>query len=128
MGVSARRNSCATGKLFNIASGIVAFFCCVSAEATLTVRDHIQNVSKAEYQASMNIWLDGVIGALLASNADLKLTRKVSPLFCMPSGSSINSADAMKLIDKEVGSHRWKDSVPLTTILLDALQRTYPCN
>lgn len=96
--------------------------------AAPTVRDHLQNVSKADYQASMNIWFDGAISALLAGNADLTQTRKVPPLFCLPKGQGISSSDAMKLVDRELGNRRWKDFVPLTTVLLDVLQRTYPCN
>lgn len=110
-------------------AGILMALCFSSmAFAAPTVRDHLQNASKADYQASMNIWLDGVISAFLAGNADLAQTRKESPLFCLPQGQGISSADAMKLVDQEAGSRRWKDFVSLTTVLLDALQRSYPCN
>ncbi len=110
------------------AGSLVAMFFCSVAFAAPTVRDHLQNASKADYQANMNIWFDGAVSAFLAGNADLTQTRKVPPLFCLPKGQGINSADAMKLIDQEIGSRRWKDFVPLTTVLLDALQRSYPCN
>lgn len=115
-------------RLSAIAGTLIALSFSSMAVAAPTVRDHLQNISKTDYQASMNIWLDGAIGAFLAGNADLTQTRKEPPLFCLPKGQSINSADAMKLIDQEVSSRRWKDWVPLTTVLLDALQRSYPCN
>jgi hypothetical protein len=123
-----RKELCFLWTLSAIAGSLIALCFCSMAVAAPTVRDHLQNVSKTDYQASMNIWLDGAIGALLAGNADLKQTRKVSPLFCLPKGQGISSANAMKLIDQEIGNRRWKDWVPLATVLLDALQRSYPCN
>ncbi len=111
-----------------ITGSLIALCFTSMAFAAPTVRDHLQNVSKAEYQASMNIWFDGAMSAFLAGNADLTQTRKVSPLFCLPKGQGVSSADAMKLINQEVDSRRWKDFVPLPTVLLDALQRSFPCN
>lgn len=107
--------------------GLVALFNWSTVDAAPTVRDHMQYASKSDYQASMNIWLDGAIGAFLAGNADLTQTRKNPPLFCLPKGQSINSAGALKLIDQAIGTRRWKEWVPLSTVLLDALQHTYPC-
>lgn len=115
-------------RLTVIAGGLIALSFSSMSFSAPTVRDHLQNVSKSEYQTSMNIWLDGAIAAFLAGNARLTLTRKAVPLFCLPKGQSINSADAMKLIEQGVGQRKWKDFVPLTTVLLDALQRSYPCN
>ena len=115
-------------RLTAIVGSLIALSFSSMSVAAPTVRDHLQNVSKSEYQTSMNIWLDGSIAAFLAGNAELTLTRKDTPLFCLPKGQSINSADAMKLIEQGVGERRWKDFVPLTTVLLDALQRSYPCN
>lgn len=115
-------------RLTVFAGGLIALSFSSMSFSAPTVRDHLQNVSKPEYQTSMNIWLDGAIAAFLAGNAELTLTRKAAPLFCLPKGQSINSADAMKLIEQEVGQRKWKDFVPLTTVLLDALQRSYPCN
>jgi hypothetical protein len=111
-----------------VVGSLMAFCFSSVAFSSPTVGDHQQNVSKADYQASMNIWFDGAISAFLAGNADLTQTRKVAPLFCLPKGQGISSADAMKLVNQEIGSRRWKDFVPLTTVLLDALQRSYPCN
>jgi len=111
-----------------VAGSLMAFCFSSMAFAAPTVGDHQQNVSKADYQASMNIWFDGAISAFLAGNADLTQTRKVTPLFCLPKGQGISSAVAMKLVNQEIGSRRWKDFVPLSTVLLDALQRSYPCN
>lgn len=107
--------------------GLVALFNWSTADAAPTVRDHIQHASKSEYQASMNIWFDGAIGGFLAANADLTQTRKESALFCLTKGQSINSADALRLIDQAIGTRRWKEWVPLSTVLLEALQHTYPC-
>lgn len=98
------------------------------ADAMPTVRDHLQNISKPDYQASMNIWLDGAIGAFMSGNADLTITRRAPALFCLPKGQGINSADAMKLVNQGVESRRWKDWTPLSSVLLDELQRAYPCN
>ena len=94
--------------------------------AAPTVRYHLQNASKAEYQASMNVWLDGAISAYLAMNAELLLARKEPQLFCLK-GQPINSAGAMKLLDQGVNSGKWKDWVPLGSVLLDVLEQTYPC-
>lgn len=107
---------------------LVTICCCSSgALADPTVRDHIQRQNNPEYQANMVIWLDGAIASLLSANADLKLNRKQSPLFCLPPKKGLNSAEAMKLINKEIARRRWKDFVPLSTVLLDALQQSYPC-
>lgn len=123
-----RKKLCILCRQSATAGSLIALLVSSMAHAAPTVRDHLQNVSKADYQASMNIWFDGVISGFLAGNADLTQSRKVSPLFCLPKGRGISSADAMKLVDQEVGSRRWKDSVPLSTVLLDALQQSYPCN
>ena len=110
-----------------IAALVIALYSSPMAFAGPTVRDHLQNSHKDEYQANMNIWLDGVVGAFLAGNAELIHTRKQTPLFCIPKDQGISSADSMRLINSEVASRRWKDFVPLSSVLLDALQRSYPC-
>lgn len=109
-----------------IALGAGALFSCMVGAAP-TVRDHMQQSSKADYQASMNIWLDGAIGAFLAGNADLTQTRKATPLFCLPKGEGLSSADAMNLIMQSMRTRQWQEWVPLSTVLLDALQHKYPC-
>lgn len=105
----------------------MAICCCSSVVfASPTVRDHLRNQNDPTYQANMVVWLDGAIASLLAANADLKLTRHQKPLFCQGK-RGLSSADAMKLINKEISRRRWKDFVPLSTVLLDALQQSYPC-
>jgi hypothetical protein len=110
-------------------AGWVLSICFSSAAiAAPTVKDHLQSVARADYQASMIIWSDGAIGGFLAANSHLTQIRNETPLFCLPKGQGINSKEAMKLIDQGVGSRQWEDWVPLSTVLLDSLQKSYPCN
>ena len=98
------------------------------ALAAPTVRDHLQNISRAEYQASMNIWFDGAVTAFLAGNAELTQIRNTPPLFCLQKGQTISSADTLKLVNQEISSQQWRDNIPPSIVLLGALKRSFPCN
>lgn len=94
-----------------------------------------EGIDVSEYEASgnsayINNYLQGVISAYVAANADLTV-RKQRPLFCPPPLLRLQGANVNEILDSEIQYLRrapdFKPYFPIEHILLSGMRRIFPC-
>ncbi len=100
--------------------------------AEVTVRAYEQGKTDSSVAESLRLYIAGVAEGFRVADVQCRRTRDSRPLFCLPKRYTFGSVDYSTLVDSEIGRRRDAGERNLEDryieqLLLDALQRRYPC-
>ena len=107
--------------------------CSTSAHAeTLLLKKYRQAHAAGPLPDSILNYISGIADGLETSNIVLSWKKKPM-LFCQPESLALNSQNFITIIDTEIkrriasGEKPYGDEYPVMLILVDGMQRTFPC-
>ncbi len=116
---------------------LAAVLVSTTVQAALTVEDY-QNMQKKHgkdnkaIELQVRMYLDGLLDGLFMVSRDVP---KHKQSWCIPSDEQITDELALKLFEKELKARKAEYAefselgiqVPFSLVMVDALQRAYPC-
>jgi hypothetical protein len=89
--------------------------------------DSYRNPKNENFRIFNRMYLDGVRGGLMASNAGIR-SRGGEMAFCMPPGLALSSEQAEEIMLKSADKRSAKGDWPVASLLLWGLRDTFPCD
>ena len=106
-------------------------FAC-SAHALPPNWNTVGQYSQVRDDERVKIYLAAAGGAYVAANAALEVRGKAK-LFCQPGSLTMNPENYISIFERYLGENHFTDGksltpIPIETVLLHALQSTFPCS
>jgi hypothetical protein len=117
-------------KKFTVGFFLAAVFLASTAQATMTIKDFkdAKRVGGQTWNLTQ-VYLEGVGEGYASANASLATNQK-QQIFCVPTHFSLNLQNMLDILDKEFAHPKpiYTDDFPLVIVLLDGLERAFPCS